>query len=215
VIVTLYALSAVATSLAWVLAQRKPEHRPIAALLAVGLGTDLARRVLRATYLGAEINRLGHDTPWTGWPRVAATASHALFLAWPAALVGAALVVFLARRAWPSMAAWAVAVSAIVITHPIAGNGSLGRMLTGMHLASLAAAVGCGLTWYLGPSRKQTTTAQAALSLIVGVELTTLAFAWRAGIFAHWNLTQAVYVVLYAVLAIMQGGLVWQSSRSP
>jgi hypothetical protein len=214
-IVALYLLSAVATALAWALAQRKAEHRPIAYLLTAGLGADVARRILRTLYLGAEIKRLGPDVPWTGWPRVAATTSHALFLAWPASLASAALVVFLRRHAWPPFAVYVAAVAAIVVFHPIAGNGSLGRAFTAAQLASVAVSIGCGLTWYLGPSKPPTSTAQTALSLIVGVELTTIAFAWRRGIFTDWHLTQAVYVVLYAVLIIMQGGLVWQSNRSP
>jgi hypothetical protein len=214
-ILVLYLLSVVATGLAWTLARKRPEHKPIAVLLSIGLGTDLARRALRALYLGEAIKRLGSDTPWTGPERIAAIVSHALFLAWPAAMTGAALTVFLGRRAWPVVVAYAALITAIVIVHPIAGNGSLGRMLTAAQLASVAVSIGCGLTWYLSRSTKPTSTAQAALSLIVGVEASTIAFAWRAGIFVSWNLTQAVYVVLYVVLAIMQGGFVWQSSRSP
>lgn len=210
----LYALSALATALAWILARRRAEHHPVAVLLTVGLGADGARQVLRTLYLNAAMQRLGADVPWTGPARLAATLSHALFLAWPAALVGAALVVFLRRRAWPAGAAHLATVAAIVVVHPIAGNGSLARALTAVQLAAVLSSLGCALTWYLRPTKEPTSTAQAALSLIVGVELTTLGFAWRTGIFAGWHLSQAIYVVMYAVLIILQGGFVWQSSRS-
>jgi len=211
----LYALSALATALAWMLARRRAEHRPVAVLLTVGLGADVAQRTLRTFYLGAVTQRLGADIPWTGLARLAATFFHALFLAWPAALLGAALVVFLRRGAWPAGAAYAAGIAWIVVVHPIAGNGSLAQALTAAQLAAVLASLGCGLTWYLRPTTEPTSTAQAALALIIGVELTTLAFAWRTGIFANWHLSQAIYVVMYAVLTILQGGFVWQSSRSP
>lgn len=210
----LYALSALATVLAWMLARHRAEHRPVAVLLTLGLGADVAQRALRTLYLSAVTQRLGADVPWTGPARLAATLFHALFLAWPAALVGAALVVFLHRSAWPAVAAYAASIAAIVVIHPIAGNGSLTRALTAAQLAAVLVSLGCALTWYLRPTTEPTSTAQAALSLIVGVELTSLAFAWRTGVFANWHLSQAIYVVMYAVLIILQGGFVWQSSRS-
>ena len=211
----LYALSALTTVLAWMLARYRAEHRPVAVLLTVGLGADVAQRILRTFYLNAAIEQFGTDVPWIGTARLAANLSQALFLAWPAALVGAAIVVFLRRSAWPAGAAYAAAVAGIVVVHPIAGDGSLARALTAAQLAAVLAAIGCGLTWYLRPSDELTSTAQAALALIVGVEFITLGFAWRTGIFASWHLSQAIYVVLYAVLTILQGGGVWQSSRSP
>jgi hypothetical protein len=169
------------------------------------LGVDIARRALRTLYLGAAIQRLGTDVPWIGPARFAAILSQSLFLAWPAALVGAALVVFLHRSAWPAVAAYGASIAAIVVLHPIAGNGSLAQALTAAQLAAVLASLGCGLTWYWRPTKAPTSTAQAALALIVGVELTTLAFAWRAGIFANWHLSQAIYVVMYGQLFQVAG----------
>src|SRR5262245_22335748 len=94
-----YVASAIATSLAWALARRKPEHRPIAYLLTASLASDLGQYALRPLLLHW-IAALG-DATWTGWPRVAAHAYQALFMVWPAALAATALVVFLGRKPWP------------------------------------------------------------------------------------------------------------------
>src|SRR5271170_1747470 len=117
-IVALYALSVLATVLAWTLARRSAEHRPIAYLLTVGLASDLAVKALRWFYLNDVIARRGVDVRWLGVERAAGHATDALTMTWPAALVGAALVVFLARRPWPALAGYVVAVSVLVITHP-------------------------------------------------------------------------------------------------
>lgn len=208
-----YALSAVAMVLAWALTQRRAEHRPIAVLLTVGLVADILRRVLRSLYLGAAIERLGNSTPWTGWPYAAAVASHALFLSWPAALAGAAMVVFLGRRPWPIVLGYAAGVVAILVVHPIAGNGSLARALTAGTLVGLAAAIGCAATWYLR-SKEPTSSAQATLALMVAGELASLAGAWRIGLFTSWHLSQVVYILTFAVLSVIQGGFLWQSRSS-
>jgi hypothetical protein len=219
VIVALYALSVIATVAAWILARRRAEHLPIAALLTVGLGTDLARRALRSLYLGEAIRRLGNDAPWTGWPRVAAVASHALFLAWPATIVAVALVVYLRRRPWPALLGYAASIVAIVVVHPIAGNGSLGRMLTAGMMIGLLVGVGCAATWYLKPagdpaSKAPTSTAQATLTIMLAGELASLVGSWRLGIFDHWHLSQIAYLFMFSILNILQWGFVWQSRSS-
>jgi hypothetical protein len=208
----LYALAATATILAWALALRRPEHRPIAYLLTVGLGSDAARHVLTVKVIRPAALAFG-DTPWTGSARGAAIVDEVLFIAWSVAMVGAALVVFLDRRAWPALASYAALVVWIAAAHPMMLDGSLPRFYTVVQLASSAVCVGCALTWYIG-AHKPATTAQTCLALTVAVELLSIAFSWRVGIFQQWHLSQGVYLVLYGVLILIQGGILWQHSRS-
>jgi hypothetical protein len=78
-----------ATSLAWALARRKPEHRPSAYLLTAGLASDVAQHALRPLLLHW-IATLG-DATWTGWLHVTAHVDQALFMVWPAGLTATAL----------------------------------------------------------------------------------------------------------------------------
>lgn len=211
-IVALYVLSALATALAWVLARRRAEHRPVAVLLSVGLASDVAVKLIRRFYLDTQIAQLGVDARWTGAPRRVAVLVHALFLAWPAALVGAALVVFLRRSAWPAGAGYAAAVAAVVVTHPIAGDGSLGRMLTAVQLAAVLTSFGCAVTWALR-SRERSTSAQACMLVIAFVELAAMAGSWRVGVFTGWQLSRIAYVTMYVVAIVIQVGFLW--SRPP
>jgi hypothetical protein len=209
----LYALSALATVLAWALAFRRAEHRPVAYLLTIGLATDAARHVLTVFVIRPIAVSFG-NAPWTGWARAAGVLDESLFMAWPVAIIGASLVVFLKRRVWPAWVTYAALIAWVAIAHPMTLDGSLQRFFTAVQLVSSMIAIGCGLTWYRSDSKTQSTTAQLALALIAGVELVSIAFAWRVDIFTKWHLAQAVYLVLYATLIIIQGGIVWQNSRS-
>jgi hypothetical protein len=138
-----------------------------------------------------------------------AYADAALFLAWPAGIAATALVVFLGRRAWPVALAYAATAGAVIVAYPAIRGALLARLYTAAELAAVLVAVGCGLTWYRGSSNERTTTAQASMSLTAAVELGTIAFSWRADIFASWHLSQVAYLLLFAVLILLQGGYVW------
>lgn len=208
----LYALSAVATVLAWVVARRHPAHLPVALLLTVGLVADIVRRAITRSVLLPEIARIG-DAPFTGWPRVAAHVDDALFIAWPAALAGAALVAFLGRRAWPVAVAYLVTLTGVVVAYPATRGAVLARVYSAAQLAAVMVALGCAITWYRKPTAEKTTTAQAALALVVSVEFGTLALSWRSGVFDNWYLSQIAYLILFVVLILMQGGIAWSSTR--
>lgn len=208
----LYALSSLATVLAWALSLRRVEHRPIACLLSVYLAADVARHFLTKYAIRPAIKSFG-DAPWTGWARVAAVVDESLFIAGPLALVGTALVVYLGRKTWPALVAYLALVLYLIITHPMTLDESLPRFYTAVQVASVAIATGCGLTWYLRV-KTPATSAQACLSLAVAVECLSLFFSWRVGVFTKWHLAQAIYLVLFGALTLIQGGLVWQHSRS-
>jgi hypothetical protein len=212
----LYALSAVATVLAWALARRRQEHRPVAVLLTVGLAADIATRALRAFYFARVIGELGTDARWTGVPRIMGHVADAVLLSWPATLAGAALVAFAGRRWWYATIGYAVALCVLIVVHPFAGDGSLASAIRTVHIIALAVAIGSAATWYLRtePQGERVNSAQACLMLILCIELPSLAGAWRLGIFGNWNLSRIAYVVLYSLLIIIQGGWLWMPPRS-
>jgi len=209
-ILATYLLSALATALAWTLARRSVEHRPVAYLLSAGLAVDLVRRALRISYI-LPVVRSMRGQPLSGLPLVASHVNDALFLIWPAALAACALFVFMKRKPWPVLAAYTATIAGLVFFHPYESTGMLGRVFTSFQLVCVVASLGFAATWYLSPSTERTSTAQASVTVIVAGELATFVGAWRVGVFDNWHISQILYLLLYAVLSVMQGGFLWQS----
>jgi hypothetical protein len=210
----LYLLGAATVGLAWWLSCRRPEHFPAAWVLSAGLAADAARRVLRVSYLDSAIERLGWAHPWTGAPRLAALAYHALTIVWPAALAAGAVAVYLGRGSWLVGAGYVAAVAFFAVAHPYAGDGSLQRALTTCELVSLLVALGSLVTWYRSPSREPTTTAQAVLLVLVTGEIGSLAGAWRLDLFGRWDFSRFAFALTRVVALALQGGYLWKPRSS-
>jgi hypothetical protein len=198
----------IVTAMAWALAVKRREHRPIAVLFSLGLGGELAIQAYDATVLEPLRAGLGVDVPWTGWARAAALLSHAIVLTWPAALVGAALVVFAGRRPWPAVVGWVLAVALFAVTHPIAGDGTLAAALTAAQAVSVAAAAAVCLTWLLWRTTPAMS-AQYTLLMIVIAESISLLGAWRVDLFGAWPVSQVAYLVMFGSVALVQGRFLW------
>lgn len=80
-----FALSILACALAWALVRRRPEHRPVALLLTLGLFADIVRQALAVYAIGPARASSG-GAPLTGWARAAGHLDAALFTAYPAAM---------------------------------------------------------------------------------------------------------------------------------
>lgn len=91
---------------------RTPQYVPIAWTLTWSLASDLGRAALQ--YLVLDFA----PVPFDGLARIAFDAEQALNFSWPAALVGAALVVYLRRRAWPAAVVWLVVSFASAASYP-------------------------------------------------------------------------------------------------
>lgn len=192
----LFISAAIAVVLAWVLVGRRAEHRPIAALLSAGLAGQGALEALDATVLAPLRAVHGVDTAWTGWAALAALAHHAIYLTWPAALVGAALIVFAQRRAWPAALAWALAVALLAIVHPI--QGVLASALATADVLSVMVASGLLAAWY----RRSmfVTSAHVALATIALAEAASLICAQRI---PGWPVSEGFHVVLFLSLTFL------------
>lgn len=204
------AASIVAAVLAWLVAKRRPEHRPVALLISLSLFADVVRRALEL-YVIVPARTASLGAPLTGWPRAAGHLDAALFVAWPASLAAVALLVFSRRRPWPVLAAWVLLVVVLVAGYPAIRGDVLRRAYLGAQLAALAVAVGAGVTWAW--RREAFGLTRGAVALIVGVELLLLFGAWRGNVFTTWDIVQGSYTTLYAGIAVLQGVSLWASSK--
>jgi hypothetical protein len=204
---------AIVAAMAWVLASRRREHRPVAVLLSFGLAGDLLVRALVVAIIAPLRDALGVDVPWTGWAWGAALLIHAIELMWPAALVATSLVVFARRKPWAAIIGWACAVATFAVVHPIAGDGSLARAFTAVQVLSVSTSVALCLMW-LRRRTTPATSAQYALMMIVIAELVSLLGAWRVGLFDGWLISQGLYLLMLGIIALVQGRFLWNSPQS-
>jgi len=208
---SLFALYIGAVVLAWLLTSKRPEHRPVALLLSLGLAVEIVQLALEVGVLAPLRTSLGVATPWTGWAEVAGLAAKAVWMTWPAALAGTVLVAF-GRKPWLAFVAWACALAAFAVIHPIAGDGSEARALVAVEVLFVAISAGVLVAWYRKPSQPMNS-AQFALTMIVATELVSLLGAWRVGLFAQWPVSQVLYLVLFGVLILTQGRFLWNSPQ--
>jgi hypothetical protein len=201
-------LASIVVALSWVVARRRPDHRPVAAVLTVGLVSDLARQALRVAVFLPARERL-NGAPFTGWTRVAADVDNAFFLAYPAAIVALMVVVFLRRRAWPVAVVWALAVAALAVAYPATRGATLSRCYLGAELAAVAMTVGAAITWFW---RREPPTLTIGIALLVGASEAATLLPFHKGIFDSWTLARVSYVTLYVILIVLYGGVVCGSS---
>jgi hypothetical protein len=192
--------------MAWALTQRRPEHKPIAVLLSVGFVADVVYPILALLLHSA--------CPRATW--ASGMLANGLALVWPAAVVGAALVVFAGKKPWAAGFGWACALAAIAVSCSIAGNDSEPRVLTMIQVMASLSAAGIGITWYRA-ARKARTAANSAhfvLMAIIVTEVVALLGAWRIGPLEHWPVSQALYVLMFGLVGFMQGRLLCSSQPS-
>ncbi len=206
-----YGLSIVATGLAWAVAWRRAEHRPIALLLTLGLVTDVVRRVLHFVLVPGYAAAAGG--PLTGWYRLAGNLATADFLVWPAAVAAAAVVVFLERRPIVVAVVWAAVSAGLAAAYPQVRGAALGRVFLVAELAALLVATGSIVTWVrrgLGPEVHH-----VSIALVVAARLcAVVAGPWKVNLFGAWPLAQVGYAALYAALIIIMGGSEWTRSSA-
>lgn len=205
-----YVFSALAALLAWRLAARRPDYRPVALLLTLGLGIDVARRALGLFVISPARVTFG-TAPFVGFARAAGHVDSALFLAWPAGLAALAIFVFSRRRSWAVLAIYVVAVVVLVIAYPLTRGDVLRRAYLAAELAALLIAVGTFLMWAI--RGEAVTVPHLATMMILSIDLATLLGPWRGNVFTSWPAAQVMYTTLYAALAILQGVSSWFLSR--
>lgn len=209
-------ISATATGTAVWLAVREREHRPVAAMLAFGLGCDVLQEVVRPVYLE-------QPRPFSGAARVAWHGGQAAFAAYPWAVAAVALLVLAKRPRWSCVvgAGW-LAYEALLVT----GYRALelrGSRLGLVYLAAQALLVtGMGATvvpwwrqWWARWTADQVVPSltEALVALAAGIELVILAgplLLGRPWDNARWiTLARPAYATYYVIAILVQGVRLW------
>ena len=81
-------MSVIAVALGWAIARRRTDHRTFAALLSLGLVSDI---ILWALHRWVMPPPLLNGPPLTGWVRIAGDVDTALYVAWPAGIAATAI----------------------------------------------------------------------------------------------------------------------------
>jgi hypothetical protein len=203
-------LYAVVVALAWTTAAQRRDHRPVAWLLTLGLGMDVARELIQVHVLQPTRAAMGAG-PFHGFARAAFNVDEALFLAWPVGIAACATWVFLRHRTWAFVAAYSLAVVMVVQAYPTLRGAALARVYLAAELAGIVVGIGSFITWAWKRERPNLT--HGVTLLIVVVELATL-LPFGKGPFVYWSLAQASYVTLYVVLIVVHGGALWDRGSS-
>lgn len=203
----LYALSGVAVVLAWAAARRRPEHQPFAGLLTLGLVSDGIRWALQRWAMPPP---LPDNPPLTGWVRIAGDVDTALYVAWPIGIAAVALTTLAQRSMRPAIFAYFIVVAGLMIGYPTIRGDVLRKVLLGIELASMLVGIASILAWRR--RRERSTTATLCTSILVAGHFgTVLSGPYRFGLFGEaWVLAQVAYLLIYAVVIVLQAGSLWE-----
>jgi hypothetical protein len=200
-------LSGVAVALAWAAARRRPEHRPFAGLLTLGLVSDVIRWALQRWVMPPP---LLDNPPLTGWVRIAHDIDTALYVAWPIGIAAVALNTMAKRSMRPAIVAYVIVVAGLIIGYPTIRGDILRKVLLGIELASMLVGLASILAWPRWRERSTTTTLCTSI-LVVGHFGTVLSGPYRFGLFGEaWVLAQVAYLLIYAVVIVLQAGSLWE-----
>ena len=173
----------------------------------LGLASDL---ILRALHRWVMPPPLLGNPPLTGWVRIAGDIDTALYVAWPIGIAAVALKTLAKRSMRPPIVAYAIVVAGLIIGYPTIRGDVLRKVLLGIELASTLVGLASILAWRSRRERSTTTTLCTSI-LVVGHFGTVLAGPYRFGLFGEaWVLAQAAYVLIYAVVIVLQAGSLWE-----
>jgi hypothetical protein len=207
-----------ATLAALVLARRRADHRPVAAFLVIVTVVSFLRAGLGAYVFGparAEMRAAGLEpamVPFTGGDRLAFYVEMAAFLAWPAGVAALTMAVYARRRPWIVGLIWAGLSAAMAYAYPLTRGDVLRRCYLGVQIAALLASAGAITMWAW--KRERPTLPHAVVLCIVVVDFGTLIGPYLGNPFTNWDRAQALYLVLYTGIAIIQGGSLWRTSSA-
>jgi hypothetical protein len=208
-----YLLRAVVATLAILLARRRVQHRPVALFLTLDAALDALRfYVVRPLYLP-------FSTPYTGVPRFWFHVGEAIFTLWPVGIACLCTVVFLRRRPWWPMAVGALALATLVAgyPHPFRGD-TLGKAYAVIDACAVAWSLTGVAIWTLQRRRPRPEHACASLLALIDISLFAGPFMPPAPHpFDSWVTAQAIYAMVWAMLALVHVGAIWfnfLSSRS-
>ena len=214
--VAFYTASALAMGTGAALARRVTVHRPVAALLALGLACDAVQRLVRPLYVTA-------PRPLGGAARFWGHVGQAAFSVYPWAVLAVALVVLGgARRRWALAvgAAWACYDAVLVLGYRAfeLRERRLGWVYLGAQVVVVLGLTVAVTRWWRSwrrTGRAPTTTEVVALA-VAGSEAIILFGPMLLGMpWERWErMARPPYALVYLVAILVQGGTLWTRSRT-
>lgn len=209
-VLALYIASALATGTGWVLAAQEPKHRPVVALLTLGLVGDVVTRTIRPTS--------GWAHPLDGVPRAGFHVVQALLAGYPLAVLACAAVVLgCASRRTVTVTlgvGWSAYVVGLVAAYrPLSlWDGQLERTYAGAQVVVVVALLAVAGRWArsLRRARRPPNAPEVVALWLGGVEAINLFGPYLLG-FSRWpTMARAAYALSYVVVILIQGGAAWR-----
>lgn len=207
-LVVLQSLHVLAAAIAFTIARRHRDYRPVAVFLA---GTALADLALAALLTAGAPETLS-DAPLAGLARFVGHARQGLYLVWPFGLAGLVITVFSGRFPRMIPGVYGVTLTVLVVGSPILDTVLLRRLYLGIELAALLSAISAVLRW---PRRGEALTVPHVMTLVLlSGEIGLLLGPWHHDLFAGWDAGRMMYSTAYALLIVLQLGILWRSPAS-
>ena len=207
-LIVLQSLHVFAAAIAFMIARKHRDYRPVAAFLA---GTALADLALAALIVADAPTTLS-DAPLVGLARFVGHARQGLYLVWPAGLVALVVTVFSGRFPRIVPVAYAMTLAVLVLGYPMLEGVLLRRLYLGIELSALVAAIAAVVQW---PWRLEPLTVPHVMTLLLlSGEVGLLLGPWHHDLFAGWDAGRMTYSTAYALLIALQLGILWRSPAS-
>lgn len=189
---------------AWLIVRRRRSYLPVATSLTWLVVADAVRAMLQRFALQPARLAVGPGVPYQ-WPiRALFHVDQALYLSWPMAIVGAALVVYLRRRAWPAASAWLAVVASFAVAYPWLRAGLLGRANAAVFTLAALAVVCTAWQSYV-VRRYPWRAAEQALGLIAsGTISVTAVVLWSDDPIVNWEVARLVQTVALGLLFVYE-----------
>lgn len=199
-----WAAQTVVIALAFILARRRPQHRPFAAWAAVVLVADIARHFLNAGPLDA-------PRPYSGALRALFHLDQALWLTEPVGLAAVCWSAFLLSRPWMPLLAGVAAWTALAIGYPWPFRGAL--LGTAYALIQALAVLASGIAMAVWTRRKAHPRPEHACALFAaGLTCALFSGPYAPNApepFGDWTYAELVYLSIWAALALIQAFSIW------
>jgi hypothetical protein len=201
--------------LAWALARgwrgrpQWPFYRPVALLLSWALATSIARGAIQHWALNPAREAIGPEAPYSGQGHAWYLAEVAIRLSWPFAIFGATLAVYLRRRPWWLVPAWAVAAAALCWSYPEVRRELQWHLEAGVASACWLASAWAVWRWYAG-DESAPVASHTAMILVLAAQLSVLAVTqWSGNPVEHWTSARVTHGVMYAAVLVYQARKFW------
>jgi hypothetical protein len=206
--------------LAWLIVigskSRRPSNGyiPIATLLTWLTASNLMRALIQVFVLREVRAILGPDAPYDGPLRLLYFVEIAVRAAWPFALLGASMLVFLGRRPWISIVGWVAATAILCWLYPEIRRQPQARIEAYVALACWAASA-LAAWWGHFMRRTDRPSCYVPMSMMLGAQL-SVTLVVRFGSYPQddWTIARVVQGTVYVGLLGYQAWILGERQTS-